>query len=865
MIKKRLNKKTMDAGCLMNQKCVVSRRTVSLSAGAQLLGGLALLTWTQAVLAQTGTQVAAASFNSDFLRGAAKDMDVSRYAQGNPTLAGDYYLDVYVNGSWKGRNELAFRAAPGEINAHTCFTLSMLSGYGVDVSTIEGVGDALSDECRSLEGWLPGAQARFDSSNMRLDISIPQANMRRSARGYVDPAFWDPGINAGFLSYNFNALRTETHYGGNDSTYDNAYLMLNSGINIGAWQLRHDSNVSRRDGQGTDWQNTATYLRRPIPSIRGMVTVGDAYTEGNLFDSMGFRGARLASDDRMLPDSLRGYAPTVRGVAESNAVVEVRQNGQVIYQATVPPGPFVIDDLYPTGYGGDLEVTVTEADGRIRRFSLPFASVPQMLRPGISRYSVTAGKVRETSLDDDPWLMQATYQKGLTNRLTGYTGATFSDDYQAYLAGVAVGTPVGAFSADVTHARTGFDRYGDRNGQSYKLGYSKFMPDTGTNVTVAAYRYSTSGYLGLRDAIIAHDYEDRQLGFDAVRRQRSEFQLTVNQTLGAGLGAMYFTGSVRDYWKSEGETTQYQVGYNNNYGPFHYGFSALKTEDEFGYDDTQYNFNFSVPLDNVAGNASLIGSGTMRDSAYESSRLGVSGSAGVDGNMTYNVAVSHQDQSGATGELSGEYRAPYATLRASYSHNDNFTQMGAGVSGSMVAHSGGVTLTPQRGETMVLVEAPAAAGARVTNMSGVRIDKRGYAVVPYVSPYRLNSVTLDPNDMSTEVELKTSSQQVAPYAGAVAKLTFDTVSGQALLIKAKRVDGEPVPFGAEVYDEAGQPVGLVGQSGRVYLRTEKESGRLSVKWGEEANQSCDIDYRVPESDQDASAARAYHHLEARCE
>lgn len=849
----------------MNQVRVTSHREVGLRTRLPLLGSLVMLSWAPITLAQAESQVAAVSFNSDFLRGASKDMDVSRYAEGNPALAGDYYLDVYVNGSWKGRNELAFRSAPGEINARTCFTLGMLSGYGVDVSTIEGGDEALGDECRSLEGWLPGAQARFDSSNLRLEISIPQANMRRSARGYVDPAFWDPGINAGFLSYNFNALRTETHYGGDDSTYDNAYLMLNSGINIGAWQLRHDSNVSRRDGQGTDWQNTATYLRRPIPSIRGMVTVGDAYTEGDLFNSMGFRGVRLASDDRMLPDSLRGYAPTIRGVAETNALVEVRQNGQVIYQVTVPPGPFVIDDLYPTGYGGDLEITVTEADGRIRRFSQPFASVPKMLRPGSSRYRATAGKVRETSLDDDPWVMQATYQKGLTNHLTGYTGTTFSDDYQAYLTGVAIGTSIGAFSADVTHARTGFDRYDDRSGQSYKLGYSKFMPDTGTNFSVAAYRYSSSGYLGLRDAIIAHDYEDRQLGFDAVRRQRSEFQLTVNQTLGAGLGALYFNGSLRDYWKSEGETTQYQLGYNNNYGSFHYGFSALKTKDEFGRDDTQYHFNFSVPLDSVAGSASLIGSGTMRDSAYESSRLGVSGSTGVDGNLTYNVAVSHQDQSDATGELSGEYRAPYASLRASYSHNDNGSQMGAGVSGSMVAHSGGVTLTPQRGETMVLVEAPAAAGARVTNMSGVRIDKHGYAVVPYVSPYHLNSVTLDPNDMSTEVELKTSSQQVAPYAGAVAKLTFDTISGQALLIKAQRADGEPVPFGAEVYDAAGQPVGLVGQSGLVYLRTENESGRLNVKWGEEENQSCNIGYRVPKSGQDTSAARVYHHLEARCE
>ncbi|XLM21608.1 fimbria/pilus outer membrane usher protein, partial [Chromobacterium piscinae] len=64
--------------------------------------------------------------------------------------------------------------------------------------------------------------------------------------------------------------------------------------------------------------------------------------------------------------SLQGYAPVVRGVAETNAKVSVRQNGNVIYENVVPPGEFSIDDLYNTGFSGDLEVTVTEADGRVR-------------------------------------------------------------------------------------------------------------------------------------------------------------------------------------------------------------------------------------------------------------------------------------------------------------------------------------------------------------------------------------------------------------------------------------------------------------------------------------------------------------------
>nr|WP_255324301.1 fimbria/pilus outer membrane usher protein [Budvicia aquatica] len=74
--------------------------------------------------------------------------------------------------------------------------------------------------------------------------------------------------------------------------------------------------------------------------------------------------------------------------------MSVRQSGGVIYQTTVAPGAFVIDDLYPTSYQGDLEVDVQEADGRVSSFTVPFSAVPDSMRPGHARVSVSAGQVR---------------------------------------------------------------------------------------------------------------------------------------------------------------------------------------------------------------------------------------------------------------------------------------------------------------------------------------------------------------------------------------------------------------------------------------------------------------------------------------
>lgn len=164
-------------------------------------------------------------------------------------------------------------------------------------------------------------------------------------------------------------------------------------------------------------------MQRAIIPLQAQLTLGDSSAPADVFDSMPFRGVQLASDDDMLPDSLKGYAPVVCGIARTNAQVVVRQNGYQIYQSYVAPGAFEIADMYPTGGAGDLDVTIVEADGSEQHFTLPYASLPVLQREGRLKYALTAGQYRSynRSVEKTPF-GQLTGIYGLPHGITLYGG-----------------------------------------------------------------------------------------------------------------------------------------------------------------------------------------------------------------------------------------------------------------------------------------------------------------------------------------------------------------------------------------------------------------------------------------------------------
>ncbi|MCJ1886104.1 fimbrial biogenesis outer membrane usher protein [Pseudomonas sp. LA21] len=784
-----------------------------------------------------------ANFESDMLWGqGARSMNLSRFRESNLVEPGVYNLAVQLNGTPLGSQDIRFVAGDQPGHGKACFSRLQLEQFGVKLDQLPQ--DKLTGNCLDLASLIEGASASVDVGEQRLDLSIPQAMLRRNPRGYVSPERWDRGVNAGFLDYNLNGYQS-TSQGSDQRT---AYASLNGGLNLGDWRLRQRSSLNW--GQdGKNLQNLATFAQRDVDSLRSQLTLGDAYTDGDLFDSVPLRGIRLNSDERMLPDSQRGYAPVVRGIAATNARVTIRQNGYIIHEETVAPGAFEISDLNPTSDNGDLDVTVTEASGQESHFTVPFSSVARSLRPGISRYTASVGQVRDLSYGYSPYVAQATYQRGVTNSVTAYTGSSLSDGYTSLLLGGVLNTEYGAFGADLTQATTDLESQ-QYSGRSLRVSYNKLLQSTGTNFTVASYRYSTDGYFGLNDALNARDqlqqFGNEKGGADAIRRARSRSEINVSQNIGRGY--LFVSGSVQNYWNDTGSDTQFQSGYNHSWNWGSTSVSASRTQDAFGGSENQVLLSVSLPIGTTGSNRPYLTSSVSRSSSGASNlQSTLSGTAGQDGQINYGITSAYDNPADGQGAASlggnAQYRDSYGILNGSVSQGRDYRQLSAGIAGSVVAHPKGITFGQTLGDSIAVIDAPGAAGAQVSSASNVKLDGQGQAVVPYLTAYRVNTLELDPKGLSDDVELKSTTQDVVPRSGSVMLVKFESVTGHALLVQSRQADGSPLPFGASVYNEKGQEVGVVGQGGKIFARVESDHGKLSVALS--AEQRCQITYNVP--------------------
>ncbi|MDY0954045.1 fimbria/pilus outer membrane usher protein [Stenotrophomonas rhizophila] len=786
------------------------------------------------------------TFNRAFLDESTAQV-IARYERGASLPAGDYTLEVLLNKQGAGRHRV--HLAEGEREVEPCLSTALLAELGIKAAraALEAGEDPAA--CHDLAALVEHASTRLNTSTLQLHLSVPQAALDRAPRGYVDPSQWDDGVTVASMAYSLSSYRREAPGTGSQLSTS---LQMNSALNLGGWRLRHSASYNWRQGKGGGLQTRSVSARHDLTRLNAQLTLGRLNSTGELFEGVVFDGAQISTDPRMLPDSMAGFAPVVRGVARTNAQVVIRQSGFVVYDAAVAPGPFEIADLYASGFAGDLEVTVTESDGTTSRFVVPYASVPRLLRPGQMRYSVTAGQLHNTGYGEDhPELrfMEGTYQRGLNNHMTGFGGVQVTDGgrYLSALGGAALNTALGAISVDVTYssARTPHGSV-QKTGYSTRATYSKSLPTTGTSVAVAAYRYSSEGYLSLREAAdVFTPNRDGRSSPPEWQQRKNTFQLNVNQAVGNGYGTVYAIGSSHTYWNRTGTDTTYQVGYSNRLGSGTYSITASRTRDVVGRVDNQFGLTYAVPLWHET-RAPRVSLGLDQRAGSSSWKAGLNSIAGDRYQYNYNASVSDGDNEQTAWSLGGGYNAPYATFSAGMSDSGRSSAQSFGVTGGLVAHRGGLTLAQQVSETMAIVHAPGASGARVGTFG--KVDGRGYAVVHSLRPYRRNSVTVDPTSADELIELDTNRLQATPRAGAVAWLTFEGGQKRMQLIPARLANGEKLPFAADVYAADGTLVGQVAQGSLIYVSDAQPGAALSIQWGDETARCVVV---VPQKSDDA--------------
>ena len=790
--------------------------------------------------------------------------DLSVFEDGNTQASGIYRVDVYLNKEMVDTQDIQFqlkKGIDGKERLQPCLNRDALKLFGVRVDAFPAITDEAAEACINLAQAIPQASAIFRFNQQRLDLSIPQIAINKQARDYVSPEKWDNGIPALIANYSFSGAndRARSSSSSNSDTY---YLNLRSGLNLGAWRLRNYSTWNR-DAEGLQhWDSINTFLQRDIISLKSQLTFGDSATSSDVFDSVPFRGGQLASDDDMLPDSLKGYSPVVQGIAKSNAQVTIRQNGYVIYQSYVAPGAFEIKDLYPTAGSGDLNVTIKETDGSERNFVVPFASVPVLQREGRFKYSITSGQYRSSKSDvDSPPFTQAIGIYGLPWGATLYGGFQGASKYQSISVGLGQNMgPLGALSADVTQAWAKPQDAGKDSGQSWRLRYGKSFVETGTNFSLASYRYSTRGFYTLQEAMETYTHDPNY--FQSHKKNRAE--LTLSQTLWENAGSLSLSIISEEYWNDNQRNQSANIGYNNNWEGISYGVNYTYSKN--GYDssgnhinDTDHivSVNVSIPLSRWLPNsyASYNVSSSRRGNTSHNASL--SGTMLENNNLSYNINQGYTSQGqGANGMASLDYSGSQGEINIGYGYDRDQQRINYGIQGGLLIHENGLTLSQPLGDTVALVKAPGAKNVRVLNQTGIETDWRGYAVVPYLSVYHRNIVSLDTTTLADNVDMTLSSQTVIPTRGAVGRAEFRADIGQRALLTLLMRDNQPVPFGATVTNMVNttNSASFVGDGGEVYMSGLADTGKLNVKWGNEASQSCQVNYKLNNKEENTGIA-----------
>lgn len=769
-------------------------------------------------------------FDSDFMNIPESNLsdirpDLSELLRNDLLSPGVYPVNILINNKDYGQYNIEFIINENQLIPLIPIYLLNLSSVKSSLLSSNKI-DSRGVQCDDITSSLTDAKVYFDTKTLTLRISIPQIYIDSIRRGYVPPVQWDQGINATRINYQF-ALGKNNAGNGQKSETSKAYI--NSGINLSGWQLRSSMLYDEKN----KIQTYNTFMERDLPGTFGRLSAGELFTKGDVMESIPFKGFQVGSDVEMIPDSMQGYAPVIRGIANGQAKVEIKQHGYSLYTAYVPSGPFEIKDLNTATNNGDLEITITESDGEVRRFIQPYATLGNLLRQDSWRYDISGGTYDENSNDQKPTFLQFTGARGLKEDYTASGGILLSQKYKSLQAGIGKGLGHwGAVSIDMNYAHAKL-RNNEKSGRSYSLRYGKAF-ESGTDIRFSGYRYSSRGYRTLSDAMYELNLHDTDYRF-YTRRSRVEANVTQNIDEAS---SMYLMFSQQKYWGKSATQSQMQLGFNTMIENINLGVFAVKSLKERGLNNngTDLSINISIPLGGLNINSSF----SRSSSGNYANNFGINGTAGETSQANYSIDFSKQQLSSNQISAIAGYRMPWAQITSGVTKGGNFKSGNISATGSLLAHSSGIEFGPYLGETVALIQVDNTPGVENFNYPGNPTNARGYSVIPYIRPYRTNRIRLDTRNTENDIIISGASTEIVPRRGAIIKANFKAFKATQILLTIKFPDGRVVPFGSRIMNEFNRELSLISSAGQGLISTDDDNLSLTVIWGGGSDDKCNI-------------------------
>lgn len=794
----------------------------------RLLGGrralcvcLAVALAAPAATALAGGAPLAVDFDKDALRARGLDPALADYFRVAARFdAGEHRVSVLVNGQKRGSMAARFDA-DGQLQLDP----QLLGQIGLRIP--EGCADAQDRSCDAFLADYPQTRIKLVPGRSAVELLVPEAALGERVR--AAPVF-ERGGAAGLFNYNVGSFVSRTSRG--SRRYDSATTEL--GFNAGGWIVRSRQSFSRSDTYSR-LNMLDTFAQRNIGDMTRVLQLGELNVASPLFSGAPILGAQLLPEQALTTQGAAGAV--VDGIASSEAQVEIRQGGALLYSTAVPPGPFSLSNFQLLNQNADLEVIVRE-DGGERRFVVPSTSFRRAARatPGTS---IAAGRIRSLGFAQarsDEMLVTVASAWALPQlRSSVSAGVLATSNYRALAVGLDSDLPHGLVTS--THLTASQASDTDQRGLQVETLLSGPLSGALSFNLSAAHR--TAGYRELLENTPGHS-DDWAL---------ARFQNRV----GAGLGWSYAPlGSFRGgFYRSVDFEGRAQERITASWSR-QWGRASLTATLDYasgsayrsGSDRSAY-VTVSVPLGPVNTRSFL----RKRD---DRSTLGVAVDQRVNPQFNYRASVEHDLGRGDPTIAAGFNLVPrYTQLGMNVSHSRDRQSLSARLSGGMVLHGQGLTFSPRAvKDTFGIVKVGDAAGVRLRTPGGeVWSDFTGRAVIPSMPAFRPGRVEVVTRSLPRRADLDNGMRVVEVGRGAVSQVAFEINHSRRILAQLRDEHGAPLPAGTPLL--AGDAyVTTVVANGAAYLARYDSSQPLVARLAND--QRCVVQLNLAHSpDEDA--------------
>jgi outer membrane usher protein len=723
-----------------------------------------------------------------------------------PANDAEFLLDVEINGVRQQEPALVRSTSTSGV----LLRVADLTAWGVRTEDIPQTTTTDAEQLVPVT-QLQGMRARIDFARQRLFVTaapslLPPVDIRLNELEAGDPA---PSVPGAYLGYDV--------LGGYEGGSQFAAAQLEAGAFAGAWNTTGTWQVGAEDsvvGKRLD-----TSISREWPNRMLGLRLGDAITSAGYWGRAArIGGIRLGTDFRARPDFITFPLPAARGEAIVPSTVDVYVNGTLRARRDVQPGAFSMRDLPVVSGSGDVRLVVRDSLGREQVVEQPYFASEDLLRAGLSMYSVEIGAVREDyGLENFAYgraLAVAGVRRGLTDRLTAELRGEILKGQQTVGAGlVASVLPSVAVSASLAQSEA------IKSGTLAQLGVDldRRAFSAGVRVRTAT---ATFRQLGMaNDETAARRAIDAQVGWLAGRpgsfglvfaqrdlRDRDDVRL-LSLTYGISLRGLGYLGAFATHDLSRQGNSQAVIALTRSLG-----------------DRTSSRVSASIDSDGAAGGIAV----NRSLPAGRGTGFHVEAEEGQFGRLAAGAAV----------------RRDAVTLGADVERIEGYERYTGSARGGFVLVGRHLAAIRDISDetSFAVVEVPSLAGVPIyhDNHRVAVTDAHGFAVLPGLRPYESNRLQVDPSDLPIDTTIEASEYRVRPYRRGGVQVRFPVGDRGGAIVHLMRDANEPIPAGARV--RVGTHEFTVARDGAVFVAGARGAIVLEVSW---PGHRCSADVVVP--------------------